>query len=143
MRHVLWLVVVLGLLIAGPLQAQVSQPDPTPEEIAACEAKGGTWDEDRTRPKGHCISDNAQRCAERGGDWRRVCLAQSLYCVPIFADAGKPCTNSSECQGGCVPRPSLFNPTEPVVGECAKDGDPCGCFSWVEKGRVVQGPCFD
>ena len=140
MRHVLWLVVVLGLLIAGPLQAQVSQPDPTPEEIAACEANGNIWHRSAAHPEGICIPDFARRCAEKGGTWQRICITQTLTCVLPYPDAGKPCNDSSECKGGCLASTSI---TKLAVGECKGTNDPCGCFSWVEKGRVVQGPCFD
>ncbi len=56
-------------------------------------------------------------CTQQGGVMRKVCLSQSLACVTPYPDAGKVCTDNSQCKGGC--------------------------FSEVVKGKVSSGFCRD
>ena len=84
-------------------------------------------------------------CTQQGGVMRKVCLSQSLACVLTYPDAGKACTDNSQCKGGCIyqstgkPLPASGK----VVGVCKQTNDPCGCFSEVVKGKVSPGFCLD
>ncbi len=87
--------------------------------------------------------DDGDSCYLRGGTWKRVCLAQRLYCVMPTRDAGKPCTDSKQCERGCVytgPSPGVG---DAVVGECRRDAGPCGCWSFVSNGKLRGGLCVD
>lgn len=122
-------------LIALGLPHQSLGGDTQDADADRCVQSGGTWDRDHLRPQGHCISDTAGKCAARGGKWMRVCLNQGLKCVASMRDAGKACTDNSQCVGGCldVGNPPLSDGT--VVGACRRDDDPCGTFSYIVNGR--------
>ena len=84
-------------------------------------------------------------CMQQGGVVRKVCLSQSLACVTPYPDAGKVCTDNSQCKGGCIYQ-STGKPlpvSGKVKGVCKQTNDPCGCFSEVVKGKVSQGFCRD
>lgn len=91
----------------------------------------------------------SRACLEKNGDWRRVCIAQKYQCVKAFADAGKSCNDSSECEGEClVDLATKCNDAnectdaevpksgEQVTGICQRDDDPCGSFVVVREGRA-------
>ena len=47
---------------------------------------------------------DAASCKTAGGSWRPICRMQTPACVFTYADAGKACTDSTQCQGGATPR---------------------------------------
>jgi hypothetical protein len=94
----------------------------------------------------------AAECARQGGDYRRVCVAQEYMCVMPFSDAGKPCKDSSECQGECridvvtvcdeagnCKEPVLPKPGQPATGMCQVDNDPCGSVIPIKNGVALRG----
>lgn len=91
----------------------------TPDERARCEAAGGT----------------VERAGRAG--WER--------CVQSYPDAGKACSDSTECLGECrVPDDKReIKAGTPVEGVCQAKDVPFGCHAKVEKG--VAGPfiCVD
>lgn len=88
-------------------------------------------------------------CEEAGGTVTSVCMFGMPQCVTPFADAGKTCSDSSECQGRCLfDDQGLGNRPGPVVGEsalgnCEADSNPCGCWWEIADGKVQQGICAD
>lgn len=84
-------------------------------------------------------------CRARGGSVQPVCMFQFPACVIPFPDGGKPCTDSSQCQGMCWLRESALNGDNsgPVVGSCQEDTDTCGCYAEVRNGRSSRGMCVD
>src|SRR5690606_9042494 len=44
----------------------------------------------------------AAECLLEGNHWRRVCIDHRFACIASYADAGKSCTDSSDCMGNCV-----------------------------------------
>ena len=94
----------------------------------------------------------AEVCARESGDYRRVCVAQEYMCVKRYADAGKSCRDSSECEGECrievttvcdeagkCVEPSLPKPGDAAIGACQADTDPCGSVIPVKGGVAQQG----
>jgi hypothetical protein len=81
-------------------------------------------------------------CAKAGGEVRPVCMMQKPMCVVTFADAGKTCTDSTECSGRCLAQGSV-QMMQPAKGLCAPTNDPCGCFQTVEKGIAQPTLCAD
>ena len=77
---------------------------------------------------------NVAACKARGGRTEPVCLAGVLACVIHHRDAGRSCTDSSQCRGKCVIDMEGFykqfgrwpEPDEETPGICEKDDDPCG-----------------
>lgn len=86
-----------------------------------------------------------QDCAARGGELRRVGRMGSWQCITPFADAGRPCTDGSQCAGDCrlpdAARTPL--PDEAVAGVCQADSSRFGCFTTVENGRAGPTICID
>ena|ERR1700733_6468457 len=103
-----------------------------------------------------CMSDQrgttdaeGHACMDHGGTWKRVCLAQEYRCVMSYPDAGKACSDSSECKGQCLV--DLTDKCDPgggcthakvpeagseVRGMCQVANDPCGSFVVVKKGHA-------
>jgi len=112
---------------------------------------------------GHCAADEAVaaepvaadeprepsapdpvECKARGGKIRPVCRMQVPACVVRFADAGKRCTDKSQCQGLCLldgDHPADLG--APAHGRCQEEDDPCGCKIEVKNGKVAGGRCVD
>jgi hypothetical protein len=83
-------------------------------------------------------------CTAKGGTVRPVCRMQKPACVIAYADAGKTCSDKSDCQGRCLHQGEApADPATAVTGQCQATSDPCGCFTTVVKGHVGPGMCVD
>ena len=84
-----------------------------------------------------------EQCRAEGGAIRGVGMFGSPACVKPFEDAGKVCSDTSECQGLCkAPEASIVGSRS--TGTCQKDThDVYGCYDKVERGIVVGGVCLD
>ncbi len=82
-------------------------------------------------------------CKSEGGSIRGVGIFGSPACVKLFPDAGKVCSDKSDCQGMCkAPEGSIVGARS--SGTCQKDThDFYGCYDRIELGIVVAGVCFD
>lgn len=90
------------------------------------------------------VSADATACAAKGGAIRPVCRRQIPRCVTPFADAGKSCTDNSQCRGKClVDGERAGEPQGSVTGRCQSDDDPCGCKIEVVNGKQAGGRCVD
>lgn len=87
----------------------------------------------------------SQNCVAAGGEWRPVCKAQRPVCVRTYQDAGKICTDSSQCDGRCRGDYAAPPPPDdgPYVGYCEHDSDPCGCSAEVVGGELQSTRCVD
>jgi hypothetical protein len=140
-RRGLWALIAAGnkgvnpmrviFLIAVLIVASCAQP---PREVAT----GGAI---VTGP-GTATKDDPQACAARGGTMQRICLRGALACVEKYKDAGKACTDKSQCLGQCRYVGSAA-PGASVVGECQRTTDPCGCFATVGNGKRQAALCVD
>ena len=81
-------------------------------------------------------------CAAKGGKVVPVCLRQEPFCLIPYSDAGKRCTDKSQCRGDCL-YDGADEPKGRVVGACQRNNVPCGCFRTVVKGRIARGICAD
>ena len=86
-------------------------------------------------------AQTAEQCSTIKGEWRPVCMMGKPACVVTFADAGKSCSDSSECSGRC--QTSGAQPGTEVRGQCTKTSDPCGCFQLVTNGKADYMLCAD
>ena len=89
----------------------------TPTERAKCEAAGGS-----VYPSGLLGWEN---------------------CIQPYADAGKTCSDSSDCTGGCRYTGSGASIGETVTGTCQINDSPFGCFQSVDNGRATPPLCVD
>jgi hypothetical protein len=83
-------------------------------------------------------------CKSYGGEWRPICRMQKPACVVTFKDAGKSCSDSSDCSGRCITaNPGGITPGTQTRGTCTANSDPCGCFQLVVNGKADYTLCAD
>lgn len=86
----------------------------------------------------------ATACTARGGTIKKVCRLQQPWCVVSYSDAGKRCTDKSQCQGRCLLDSKIHGEIgEKAEGRCERDDDPCGCKPEVIDGKFAGGQCID
>jgi hypothetical protein len=89
---------------------------------------------------------NVEACKLKGGHMEPVCLMGIPACVAAFQDAGRPCTDSSQCSGGCILDPWATEQPKPgdaASGICRQNNNPCGCYTSTVNGRADAGVCYD
>ena len=78
-------------------------------------------------------------CEAQGGEWGEVFGAtRKNWCRLPTTDAGKPCTNSSQCESFCVTDanfPANANDAQ-IVGACYQNDSPLGCLSILDDERI-------
>lgn len=85
-------------------------------------------------------------CLQQGGRIEGVGMMGTPACVIPYADAGKACSNKSDCQGICMrddvggPVP---NPGDQMTGTCAPTNQTFGCFTIIDEGKVKSSLCQD
>ena len=84
----------------------------------------------------------ASACSAKGGTIQPVGKAQIPTCVTPYADAGKACTDKSQCQGQCVLADNLETQGE-VTGACQKTDRQFGCYARVINGKATGAICVD
>lgn len=94
-----------------PVRFNLSSPDAEPSEV------------------------EKQACAKVGGKVQRAGLRGSYHCVQTYPDAGKICSDSSECVGQCRTVSSRAM-GKPGTGTCQNIDVPFGCFALVNNGMV-------
>lgn len=81
-------------------------------------------------------------CRAKGGSVSASGLRAQPHCVVPTKDANRPCSDSAECQAGCI----AVQPTPPAgtpLGRCKPNDEPFGCFAEVLNGRVQPMLCVD
>lgn len=115
-------------------------------EAQRCVDGGGTWDTGNTRVPPYCAKGTAAQCTASGGHWQRICMMGTLACVTPYADAGKACTDGSECAGKrCLaPTGTASLPGQgPMQGQCMANNNPCYFGINIEKGFTVPTAVAD
>jgi hypothetical protein len=80
-----------------------------------------------------------QDCTAKGGKWNWFPIGGFYFCAIKTRDAGKACSDDSECQGDCVPTEytsKLPGLCEPVLGV------PGGCPTHLVSGKIIAEPCI-
>lgn len=85
------------------------------------------------------------QCTANGGTVERRGMRGSEMCVMPYADAGKVCTDASQCEGSCLAegRADPSQTGQGAKGICQADDKLFGCVAFIKKG--VQGAtiCID
>lgn len=97
------------------------------------------------------IPTNQKDCEARGGQWGPLGLSPNPVCLLPTTDGGKICTDSSQCEAGCVANltPEQYDQVVrrrlPVstTGICMYWRTSIGCHAYVENGVVSQILCVD
>lgn len=122
----------------------------------ACIGNGNSWEFTRLSRIYYCHPDSKERCETRGGWYEHLCMLGIPFCVIPTKDAGKPCTDSSQCEQGCKyvggndttldkwPWRQVPSEGSDVQGECARNNFPASCpggnRASVEGGMLKYGP---
>ena len=84
-----------------------------------------------------------EQCKSEGGAIRDVGMYGTPACVKPFQDAGKVCSDKSECRGLCKASERSMVGSH-STGTCQRDThDMYGCYNRIERGVVVRGLCVD
>lgn len=86
---------------------------------------------------------SASACLAGGGTMKQVGNLQSWKCITPYKDAGKACTDSSQCEGECRTSVTTQPGNGPVTGACQADNGHFGCSATVEKGQLGRAICVD
>ena len=123
-----------ALLLAAGLALAACSPTPAPEPaVPTAEA-----------PVPPTMSVSSSACTARGGEMRQVGRMQSWQCVVKYADAGKRCTDASQCEGqGEIAGNSGVAPGARAVGQCQADSNRFGCRTTVKDGKAEATLCID
>ncbi len=80
-------------------------------------------------------------CKVHGGEYMVAGLSGRLFCNLKYKDGGKPCSDSSECEGRCITEslPPFFT----GLGYCEKYHATFGCYGEVENGELKNCVCVD
>ncbi|WP_181142539.1 hypothetical protein [Xanthomonas arboricola] len=88
------------------------------------------------------VSADAAECTAKGGQLRPVGRMQTVRCVVPYADAGKTCSDNSDCSGDCLAT-SIVPTGTATSGTCQRDSDRFGCRQEVVGGMGQAALCID
>jgi len=124
-----------ALLVAAGLALAACSPTPAPEPVVQSV-------ETPESPPTMSVSTSA--CTARGGEMQQVGRMQSWQCVVKYADAGKRCTDASQCEGQCeIAGNSGIAPGTATAGVCQADSNRFGCRTAVKDGKAEATLCID
>lgn len=89
---------------------------------------------------------NREQCKQQGGVWRNAGMANQAVCDIATKDAGKLCSDSSECESVCVVVGATPNSRfgQAVQGHCYQSRQLLGtCLARVTKGIAEPVMCID
>ncbi|MDP3493994.1 MAG: hypothetical protein Q8R82_12845 [Hyphomonadaceae bacterium] len=132
------LIAIAAFMIAAACTPSSAPSEPAPTPAPAVETPGAP------EPEQIVATDEAS-CKTQGGDWRPVCRMQQPACITTFPDAGKACTDGSQCAGDCMasPEAGFADGGAAATGVCASNNDPCGCKQKIEDGKATAAICVD
>jgi putative hemolysin len=81
-------------------------------------------------------------CAARGGTLQPVGRLQRSTCVTPYADAGKTCSDKTDCQGACIAEGNL-EAQGATTGQCQKTNVQFGCYARIVNGKATAAICVD
>ena len=82
-------------------------------------------------------------CAAAGGDVRQDGRAGWEQCIQTPPDAGKTCSDSSECLDRCMLAGDFADYGTKTTGQCSQTDSPFGCYQTVENGVAEPALCVD
>ena len=98
------------------------------------------------------IPVDKESCELKGGLWKKAGMVQAYMCTIPYKDAGKTCTDSSQCFGRCIytnfddsrlRNVSTGNKLQ-VTGKCEADSSVFKCMTEVKNGFIESAiACAD
>lgn len=115
------------------------------EEAGASAPDGESKSLEEMRAESRAKIDE-EDCIAGGGAVVQDGLLGLYRCTTPYGDAGKLCSDASDCEGRCMGDDTVTDydaPTGEVVGKCEVNDSPFGCFALVENGSVGPALCVD
>ena len=123
-----------AVLLAAGLVLAACSPTPAPAPALPLQ--------DEPEPPKMTVTTSS--CTARGGQMQQVGRAQTWQCVVKYADAGKRCTDASQCEGDCeIAGNSSVAPGARATGVCQADSNRFGCRTTVKDGKAQGTLCID
>ena len=151
MRVLLATLALLASVAGCSKPADPASAGPSVEAVAETGAPAETRDEGGAPPK--TIDDlraeslaaiDKEACAAKGGEVRQEGLLGTYRCTVPYADAGKACTDKSDCEGKCLLPPEPEAATgEAATGACQANDSPFGCYAEILDGKIAAALCVD
>lgn len=132
----------LALVGCAPQDGPQPPSSPTPASPAPPTQPAGHKGEGQDYNRDMSADDRAA-CQSAGGTVQRRGMLGMEQCVHPYADAGKPCTDSAQCQGKCVGSAGAVSPDKAASGTCQADDKLYGCYAEVKQGKAVNAICVD
>ena len=110
--------------------------------LTACTA------EEIQSPPGYQEPDR-RLCQAEGGRIQPTLLPSVRVCVKPFADAGKKCSDGSQCMGSCLITEKDADWDDDLTagqdasGHCQGEDPFLGCYIEIEQGKTKQAICAD
>ena len=83
-------------------------------------------------------------CSAAGGRWQPIGRLQRWTCLVDYPDAGKACSDHSQCHGQCLASGTDAVVGQPLTGTCQRDAsERFGCRQPVENGHAGPAICVD
>ncbi len=118
--------------------------------VASCEKQEVQDNVDKGTPDAETVPNTKASCEATGGTWAAFGISPIEKCVLPASDAGKECSDSSECEGSCVAELSkedndkvLRGQAVSATGKCTSSKSVFGCFPIVTQGKVDGILCID
>ncbi len=138
MRVIALSCLVFLAVIGGCTLAETPNSVPI-DKAETIENQGDTIEEVRDLPNGYSQAGKDQ-CLADGGAYQRVGMAGRYNCITPYADAGKICRASADCEGQC--RVDMES-EEGAPGKCQANTNPFGCYAFYNDDGQKVGICVD
>mgnify|MGYP001123423830 CR=1 FL=1 len=138
--------VLVAAFGAFALAGCAPQDGPQSSTLAPTPPAGGETGQNQSYDDGPRRDMNAAdraACEAAGGSVQRRGRLGMEQCVHAYADAGKQCTDSTQCQGKCVGSAGAVSPDKAASGICQADDRLYGCYAEVRNGKAVAAICVD
>lgn len=84
-----------------------------------------------------------EACEAENGIWKKAGRIQFFTCILPTTDAGKACSDKSQCQVACVAQGKKIQTGASAIGQCHNSTDQFGCRTYVRNGKAEPTLCVD
>lgn len=110
--------------------------------IALSSTTGFTEEAAQNEMTAQKVIKDEKSCKAEGGDWRRVGQLGIFSCVLKANDAGKSCTDASQCEYNCIAKEGDEpKPGESATGVCQAESVLPSCFTLIVNGIAGGQVC--